>query len=225
MDVQVFYHQPGQFLHLDGRMSYMQFRGKSVQNQISYQQIKMSEKQISKWNPIAEEKKKRKVCSSSLYDECVYDAIRVEMLEKVGCVSPWVLPKKQYKVCTSSQANKWIKSLNNLGRDCPKPCEFMMINVGSKNVVDNYDESENGTLSKYALQYLYFATRIIVSEEHDLYTFLSLAAEIGGYVGLLLGVSFFHLARFLKSKIEGEKNQKKNSISSVVSIAVKPFNK
>ncbi len=34
----------------------------------------------------------------------------------------------------------------------------------------------------------------MLSEEHDFYTFLSLMAEIGGYTGLLLGVSLFHLA-------------------------------
>ncbi len=34
----------------------------------------------------------------------------------------------------------------------------------------------------------------MVSEEHQLYTGLSLFAEIGGYVGLLLGVSLWNFA-------------------------------
>lgn len=39
------------------------------------------------------------------------------------------------------------------------------------------------------------------SAEDFLYPFLSLAAEIGGYVGVLLGVSFFNLASFLRKHI------------------------
>ena len=35
-----------------------------------------------------------------------------------------------------------------------------------------------------------------------MYGFLSLAAEVGGYVGLFLGVSFFHLAVFVKNETE-----------------------
>jgi hypothetical protein len=36
----------------------------------------------------------------------------------------------------------------------------------------------------------------MLSQENTLYPFLSLAAEIGGYVGLLLGIAFFDLVKF-----------------------------
>ena len=49
----------------------------------------------------------------------------------------------------------------------------------------------------------------IKSEENYFYTELSLLAEIGGYLGLLLGVSFFHFAdwaaTFLQDKITKQK--------------------
>ena len=35
-----------------------------------------------------------------------------------------------------------------------------------------------------------------------MYTFLSLMAEIGGYVGLLLGVSFFHFTAWISEFID-----------------------
>ena len=50
----------------------------------------------------------------------------------------------------------------------------------------------------------YFPPRIMVSEEKFFYTFLSLMAEIGGYVGLLLGVSLFHFADWLTHLAEGQ---------------------
>ena len=40
------------------------------------------------------------------------------------------------------------------------------------------------------------------SEELELYTSLSLMAEIGGYVGLLLGVSLWHFASWISDLLE-----------------------
>ncbi len=49
------------------------------------------------------------------------------------------------------------------------------------------------------------------SEDHELYTILSLFAEIGGYVGLLLGVSLWHFAEWgaglLETKIKSLENE------------------
>ena len=40
------------------------------------------------------------------------------------------------------------------------------------------------------------------SEELELYTSLSMMAEIGGYVGLLLGVSLWHFASWISDYLE-----------------------
>ena len=52
------------------------------------------------------------------------------------------------------------------------------------------------------------------SQELELYTSLSLMAEIGGYVGLLLGVSLWHFASWISDllevkikKLESEENK------------------
>ena len=54
---------------------------------------------------------------------------------------------------------------------------------------------------EHGLFYFYFAPKAIISEEKSLYTPLSLFAEIGGYVGLLLGVSLWNLAELITQLI------------------------
>ena len=45
---------------------------------------------------------------------------------------------------------------------------------------------------------------IKTTTEYFLYSILSMVAEIGGYVGLLLGVSLFHFADWLTHLAEGQ---------------------
>ena len=132
----------------------------------------------------------------------------------------------------------WIvwNRITNQRKDCLSPCNFLMINVGSKN-------QEVYPNSTYSLQAFYFAPRyknkpkvffqgchvafdfrVMQSIEHFLYPFLSLAAEIGGYVGLLLGVSFFHLATFIRDSIDERLRRYNAAIASVIKpINIKPM--
>ena len=54
----------------------------------------------------------------------------------------------------------------------------------------------------YGQLYLYYAPRTMFSEELELYTTLSLIAEIGGHVGLFIGLSFWNFAEFFSSILE-----------------------
>ena len=85
--------------------------------------------------------------------------------------------------------------ITNQKRDCLNPCQTLILTVGAKNVA--LDESRD-----FGELYLYFSPRIKRSEEHYFYTFLSLMAEIGGYVGLFLGFSFWHLAEWSSAAIQ-----------------------
>ena len=51
---------------------------------------------------------------------------------------------------------------------------------------------------------LYYAPSVTQNEEHLLYTPLNLFAEVGGYVGLILGYSLFHVAALTRSAIEAK---------------------
>ena len=80
-------------------------------------------------------------------------------------------------------------------KDCAVPCQSLLVSVGAKN-------AEKSSSDSYGDIYFYFAQRVILSEENPFYSFLSLMAEIGGYVGLLLGVSLFHFAGWLSALLE-----------------------
>ncbi len=73
--------------------------------------------------------------------------------------------------------------------DCAVPCEAVTVSVSGKNT--------KNTSNSYGRAYFYFAPRVVTNEEKFFYGFVSTLAEIGGYVGLLLGVSLLHLASLI----------------------------
>ena len=56
------------------------------------------------------------------------------------------------------------------------------------------------------LIYFYYEKRVVKSEEHFFYSGLSLLAEIGGYLGLLLGISFLNLVSWFAVLIQSRIN-------------------
>ena len=70
-----------------------------------------------------------------------------------------------------------------------------MVSVGGKNV-------KKYSTRTYSDAYFYFIPQVMKSEELYLYTSLSLFAEIGGYMGLLLGVSLFNVAGLFSDVID-----------------------
>ena len=68
-------------------------------------------------------------------------------------------------------------------KDCKKPCHSLEISlIGDKSEVFNHTRLV-----------LYFKSVVTRSREKYLYTWRNLFAEIGGYVGIFLGYSFFSL--------------------------------
>ena len=59
----------------------------------------------------------------------------------------------------------------------------------------------------------------MLSEELTLYTPLSLFAEIGGYVGLLLGVSIWNFAAWISDILESKIQKLQNGASKVYDVA------
>ena len=76
-------------------------------------------------------------------------------------------------------------------QECPLPCESLPIVIGGATFSRKLNLKKTGRL------YLYILPQVAKTEEHYLYTFLSLFAEIGGYVGILWGCSILNLADVL----------------------------
>ena len=73
-------------------------------------------------------------------------------------------------------------------KECPAACNYMNFKFGFPSMYPIKDNSS----SKLTM---YFGTSVSIRESRIAYDKSSLLAEIGGYTGLLLGFSFFDVAR------------------------------
>ena len=108
-------------------------------------------------------------------------------LDEVGCTSPYHTNKSA--ICTDPVKGKsaheiyfsYIYNRSFASRVCPKTCQFQVISF------DNYEQKTSFWTKR--IFKLNFEEFIKVSVSSPSYTFLTLIAEVGGYVGLFLGVS------------------------------------
>ena len=137
-------------------------------------------------------------CKDYDYDqECVYK--KYEEIRKItsdNCTIPWALNNS--KICTALKdvqtAYQRVEIIDQDERiDCPKKCVSMPILLTGGEVSSRPDE--------ISLR-LWFQPLIDQSVEKELYTFLSLLAEVGGYVGIFCGYSLLTLIDWLYHKIK-----------------------
>ena len=108
-------------------------------------------------------------------------------MKRIGCTTPFGLELDN--ICTeqnkSLEANQlfWDIFFNkNKAQECPYPCNFL------RNWITTTDYSNNSEWIG-----LIFDEYIKVTTSTYGYTELELLAELGGYVGLFLGLSVFDL--------------------------------
>ena len=135
-----------------------------------------------------------KTCTNEVFDDCVYDVMAREMKDNTGdkCTAPYV--RDPIRICTKERdiyaASKIATNLISNGEHgCLNPCHWVTVDLGAKNY--QTDNLKNFTSDDYALLDLYFLPTATQNREKLLYTILHLFAEIGGYLGLLLGYSMF----------------------------------
>ena len=120
------------------------------------------------------------------------------MLSVAGCVVPCVKRNETVKICMDEVnatiaeiAYKDMKKKNLIDNDdAPAPCEYLETSL---EVLKTETNSEGD--SKKLHVHLRPVAKMI--EQVDSYTFLSFLAEVGGYLGLFLGMSIYHLADFI----------------------------
>ena len=127
------------------------------------------------------------------FDECMYKTMQKLMLEQVGCTVPWIPDKSN--ICVEEGKRKaafevYQQNRRNQKDICPNSCLFTNMYFGPPVTGQNNEER-----SKFAWGVFYFRRDIKVTTEYFLYSLLSMAAEIGGYVGLLLGASLVNIGQ------------------------------
>ena len=126
-------------------------------------------------------------------DSCTEAKLERKSLEKYGCTNPYG-PNKD-KICqdqvNGSKAMElyeeiFVKKISK----CSKPCSFVSTKaIKTKDTRKYYSANINGKIKHYSLVVIDFKENIKVTDAYHTYSGLSLIAEIGGYVGLFLGVS------------------------------------
>ena len=120
-------------------------------------------------------------------------------MDSIGCTTPFGLELDN--ICNeknkSSEANQLFRDVflgtdMQVGKECPYPCQFLMNRI----TTTDYKE-ENDTDNAISME---FDKYIKVTTSTYGYTELELLAELGGYVGLFLGLSVFDL-RLVFNKI------------------------
>ena len=137
------------------------------------------------------------------FDEIWYKHVATKNYKKYGCSVPW------HPLFDNGNGSKiGICSNSNLGfkatemfidsKDAPiskdlVPCAKYNINLGT------IDRNTNGHPKNETFVRLYLHTEIVIQKMVIYYDSITFAAEIGGYVGMLLGVSAIDLAVFFNS--------------------------
>ena len=125
-------------------------------------------------------------------------------MRELGCTTPYGL--NQDSICTdrdtSLQALNIYQDLMSTQSSCLKPCSFASPTVSIKDLLPEHGQDENDPQQDISKQYLHFKQYIKQTKSRIDYTELELLAEVGGYVGLFMGFSVFHLRNIFVYLIE-----------------------
>ena len=120
-------------------------------------------------------------------------------VSKAGCTVPWVENKSN--ICTGSNEsmvafNEFYANIQNQNKLCPIPCNLTSIYINPPTIKDFWDNDEIAGMR------FYFSDLIKVSEEYPLQSGTTLLGNIGGLVGLTLGISFVNLRDIIDKILE-----------------------
>ena len=145
------------------------------------------------------------------FDGCIYSRLRDLMIDSIGCTVPW-LPDKS-EICNERPKSAvafdiYQKNRRNQRDICPVGCLFTNMYFGPP--VTGRLEFEDRAWGVF-----YFRRDVKKTNEYFLYSLLSMAAEIGAYVGLLIGASLVDMGRITSFLIDVAWTNKKDQIDDV----------
>ncbi len=128
-------------------------------------------------------------------DACIKDQLHKEMMMKFNCTTPF--EENKNLICRDGQIAKQALELykeyqfSYNGSLCLKPCNHLRPRIL---LVDLKDTSANPKLGHLAYSIFEFESDVKKIKAYWVYSFLSLVAEFGGYVGLFLGFSVYQIS-------------------------------
>ena len=129
-------------------------------------------------------------------DSCAEDEIEKFVMKKYGCVPAFM--KNKEKICTNETIAKQVMEYWDSVKyetNCPGRCKELLV---KRNWLRDKFKKGSSELK------LYFYNRVRVVKSYYGYSGLTLIAEIGGYIGLFLGVSInqiTYLISFIQERI------------------------
>ena len=135
-------------------------------------------------------------------DLCMFAAFE-KTVEKYGCTTPFGMSGNiKDKICKGKENDNatevfkihktWFDEKDvHFSKSCPNPCHIIL--TAAYRAPEVSEKIDNGTSQIKLL----FNNRIKIINDYQLYSGLSLLAEIGGYFGLFLGVSINQITKFI----------------------------
>ena len=118
-------------------------------------------------------------------DECIDASIFKSSMKLINCTRPFMRNKNH--ICTDQELAKKARLASWQKQDCPNPCKYLKVSISPG--------IEMKTKAKWIM--FFFPETIKSFKAYYAYSWLSLIAEVGGYVGLVLGWSFYQLTNFM----------------------------
>lgn len=137
-------------------------------------------------------------------DNCVLGALEKIVNETFGCTTPFWINKDN--ICVNKTVGKkvydtykdWLYNKEVLGKShCSNPCKV---------IIPKATKTEEKIKDYSALKFV-FPDRVTVVKSYYIYSGLSMIAEIGGYFGLFLGVSFNQITQLTSRLFEWMNNK------------------
>ena len=175
--VDVFIHHPGQFLSPNSRSRIRILQNRHVKMALTHETVKLLPDFGTCTNDYPE----------GSYDNCIYSQLNNKTLEEIGCSVPWQANKSE--ICKDLSKAKiardiYEKNRRNQEDICQDSCQLTNVYLGP--TVEELQTSSTKVI-------FYFRRDIKLSTEYIVYQELTLLAESGGIVGLILGVSVLHI--------------------------------
>ena len=209
MDAFIYPHHAGHFFNEDVNTKILATLGEQIfidtvhEIFVNYPK-KLNDKEIS-----MQRSKFGVTCDPDLdvgFDNCLINALDKRALKSIGCTFPTLTNLKSQscdaKLINETQAKllhdyKLFKSQAEL-LDCALPCSTMNVALG----FPKYDKEYSPFKARAKV---YFKRSVTEKRNIVPYDWVSLMAEIGGYVGLLLGWSLMDLRTIFNAMVQGSK--------------------